>query len=584
MIIGTALLSISLVFSPVQSQVAEAAGVQVAVGAGQSGEAVGAVPVAVTPRAHTVPVSEAGTLNQPDTEYVLQGNIVADDTAFRITASRVTLNLNGFEIVYGQSTSQRSHGVAVTGHNLEDVRIVNGRITQGAAGTADDRSKTGWAPVSFPNGVNGLEIAGLTVVYRTPDTNGIDVPWGKNGEIHHNTVEDQGTTVINRHQALGAIKANRAPGMRIHHNLIQRTRQGGIDIGNDTEVFENHIVIDSHSTNSIGIGAYKVSGFAIYHNTIHGSGEHPIGIGIVAGASDGEVFGNKVEVQNTRLGTEYGASGAACFRTTWGTTNVEVFDNHFTVHAQADLLGPGQDSWGRGIWAAIKKGQKMVFRNNTIVALNNDGRGKAAGIAVVGFNESPDLVFQENLVVSNWGNVLLGDDYGDAQGYPQFVRNVFQRQDQHPDYRTIISDYRGYGSTGLFVENAFENGASPELVELMFDSGKTKDVRFGWQVALHVTSVGAPVPGASVRVTDNAGREVFRGQTAADGTLSANLPAYALTNAKSHPQADRITPAYLGSHGNRIDLNPFTIEVSAGGARWQETLEISESRILEVAL
>jgi hypothetical protein len=536
-------------------------------------------------RAKRVMVSAPGELTDPDTEYVLAQDISAPGTAFTIKASNVTLDLNGRTITYGNgSASGPAYGVNVQ-HNLRDVAIVNGKIRQGSAASETNTAHVGWHGVYFASDVPGFKVAGLSIEYRTPETSAIHAAWGKDGEIHNNDLNDTGSFIINRHQLVSVIKNNRGSGVRIHHNRIVRARQGGIDIGHSSETSHNEIVVHSQSTNSYGVSAYGIDGFTIHSNTVRGTGEHPIGIGMVSKTLNGKVYGNRIEVQNTEGSTEYGATGSAGLRMTWGTDKVEVWNNHVTVKAQANLIGAGLDSWGRGLWVGLPDPKaNVLFRNNTIIAKNNDGRAKAAGIAVVCANESPGLVFRDNVVVSNWGNVVLADDYGKGDGYAQFFGNVFRQEDGHENYRTIKSDYSGYISTGVFINNRYEGGASPDSMDGQFGSSELKDIAFGWEYGLNVKSGGRGVSGASVKIFDNTGTEIFSGSTDESGRIDAVLIEYWATNNDQSPAPEALTKDAFGTYGNRLDKNPYRVRVTSGGATKEQSVTIKGNINAEVEL
>lgn len=537
-------------------------------------------------RSKTVMISAPGALTQADTEYVLTQDIIAAGTAFTIKASNVTLNLNGRTVRFAEAGGAGPfYGVTIQQYNLSNVAVVNGTIRQGAGASATNTSRLAWHPIYFSVDVLGFELAGLKVEYRTPETSGLYAMWGKQGTVRHCDFNDTGSTIINRHQSLATVKLSRAPGMKIHHNRVVRARQGGIDIGNGAVVYENSITLDSHSTNSVAIGAYEVDGFTIYNNTIYGRGEHPTGIGMVSKSKNGKVYNNLIDVQNTRGGVEYGATGSAGMRMTWGTDNVEVWNNHITVSAQANLIGPGLDSWGRGLWVGLPDpAAKATFRNNTIIARNNDGRAKAAAIAVVCLNQSPGLVFRNNLVISNWANVVLADNYGHANGHARFIGNTFRKEDAYGTYKTIKSDYRDYVSTGVFINNTYENGASAVSVEGQFSSTQVKEMAFGWNYTLSVTNGAAAAAGATVQILDNAGAQVFSGTADASGKVVAQLTEYLATNKSSYPVAGKLTRDVFGVYGNKIVKNPYTVKVQAGSKSSSRTFQITGNTQMAIAL
>ncbi len=537
-------------------------------------------------RTNRVMISAPGELTQADTVYILAQDIFAPGTAFTVKAANVTLDLNGRTITYANGgASERAYGVSVD-RGLRDVAIVNGSIRQGGGAQENNPDQAGWHPVHFVSDTPGFKVAGLNIEYRTPETSAIHAQWGKQGEIHHNDLNDTGSFIINRHQLVSVIKNNRGSGTRIHHNRIVRARQGGIDIGNASETSHNEIVVESRSTNSYGISSYGIDGFTISNNMIKGSGEHPIGIGMVSKSRNGKVHGNRIEVQNTEGSAEYGATGSAGMRMTWGTDQVEVWNNHVTVRAQANLVGPGLDSWGRGLWVGLPDPQaKVLFRNNTIIAKNNDGRAKAAGIAVVCGNESPGLVFRDNLVVSNWGHVVLADDYGKGDGYPQFFGNTFRKEDDHENYRTVKSDYRGYVATGVFIGNRYEGGSSRDSIEGEFESRELKDIAFGWEYGLTVKSGGRTLPGASVKIYDNTGAEIFSGMTDESGRIDAVLIEYWATNNSDNPgPPEALRRDVFGAYGNRIDKNPYRVRISSAGVTKEQPVTATGNINAEVEL
>ncbi|MFO0754797.1 MAG: carboxypeptidase-like regulatory domain-containing protein [Thermodesulfovibrionales bacterium] len=477
-------------------------------------------------RARVREITGPATLDQPDTEYVLQNDIATEGTAFTVAASDVTLNLNGYTVTYGTRDAEAAYGVLIEGEKRKNVALVNGRIVQGEG---ECRGKPGTGkncnPV-YAYETFGLEIGGIGISYRSADTHGIYLQWGRDARIHHSVVRDSGTEVKDRHQGIDALRAGRVVNAHVHHNVI-RTRQVGIRVGEEGEVHHNEVQIDSRVTNSVGLSMQSGS---LHHNKVYGYGVHPIGIWP---GRNGKVFSNYVEVQSTRKGDEYGDTGAACLRMTWGTGDgVEVMYNTFLLRASRDYQGTGFNSWGRALFVGLPRAeQKAEFHDNVIIALNDDGEAKAAAIAVVCDNASPSLVFRNNRVESNWANVLLADSYGAADGYPQFIGNTFVKRDDYSTYRTVRSQYSSRPSTGVFTGNTMVNGASLENADLEFSGKGKKEIRVGRRLAVEVQDAsGAPLRDARVVVKDSEGEPVFEGATDENGRVVADVVRYLLTN------------------------------------------------------
>lgn len=529
----------------------------------------GAVKVADYPqRKNVVRITAVATLSQADTEYILENDVVANSTAFSIAADNITLNLNGHTVVYDQKNGNSSaYGVLLTGWTRRDIAVVNGTIIQGEGNTPGklvNEYGMGSNPVCGMS-VERFIVAGLSIKYQSRDTSGI-YAMGSGIQIYHNTIEDRGSEITNRHQGTATIEGRASAGMLVHHNMIVRSRHIGIRSGKDSQIYNNDITIDSWNTNSVGIagdaGARHSNGGSarIHHNRIMGRGIHPIGIWP---GSDCEVYDNYVDVQNTRSGSEYGDTGSACFRILWAT-NVRAYNNHFYLHAEENYNNTGVKSWGRAIWIGLPdKSLKVTIENNTIVALNSDGKAKAAAIGVVYRNESPDLIFRRNTVISNWSNVLLADTYGHADGFARFIDNRFIRSGNHAGYRTIRSQYASRPSTGVFINNEFENGASPESIDIEFYGEALKELAFGWHLNVAITDAGKALAAAQIRIVDKAGVTVYEGVSDQQGKVAVELVSYLRTNQAGMKVAKNGVDK-RNEKGIRVDKTPHTIYVTSG--------------------
>lgn len=528
----------------------------------------GVKPVKYPKRQHCIDITAPGELTLSDAEYILRNDIIAEGTAFTVKASHITLNLNGYTVKYmNEGAEGEAYGVYLPGYHRKDIAIVNGKIIQGEGKCCGNQHGIGCNPI-YDYDAPDIEVGGLEIVYKTPDTSGIALHWVSGANIHHNTIIDLGSKVTNRHQGNAVIEGCRGHGcsnQKIHHNLIKGARQNGIRTGIDSEVNNNEVYIDSSVTNSTGIAVHSGS---IHHNKIIGRGVHPIGIWP---GNDIQVYNNYVEVQSTRKGEEYGSTGAACLRMTWGNDNVEVINNTFILHAEENYKGTGVRSWGRCVWVGLPKPeQKAVFHDNLIVANNKNGKAKAAAIAIVCHNESPNLVFRNNRVISNWCNVLLADNYGYAGGYARFIDNTFVREDNFPTYRTIRSQYSPRPSTGVFIDNKFENGASIENIDLEFKGTGKKEIAVGWHLDIKVADrSGHPVSNANVIIKDISGTVVFEGVTDEKGYLRADVVEYLLTN-----QDEK----------GKIMKTPHTVIISKDGRNVVRTIEMAGNADIRIVL
>ena len=466
-------------------------------------------------------------LDRKGATYVLTKDLTMPLGGIRISAAGVTLDMDGHTLVYNDQPadrpgdwSQRAYcdaghdfGINVTVRGA--VRVLNGVIRQGRGQTPGTSVGIGCNPLYARSG--SVELAGMEIVWSGRDISGVFLHWAAGSHVHHCVMEDTGRGITNRHQAISTIDGN-AYG-RYDHNLVKRTRQQGL-VGAATAT-HNEIYVDSCATNAFGItgSARSPKPVEVAHNRILGIGQHPVGIGMFKAYKPGTaVHHNLVEVKCTRSGPEYGYTGSACFRTTWGGDNLDVHDNTFIAHA--DVYG-GKAAKTRAVWVGLPKftpkgaaapiaDARGIFRSNYIAALGRKG-AKAGGICVVCLNDSPNLIFLQNTVVSTWGNVLLGDGYGHAGGYAKFVGNTFRRVGKQTDYHTIRHEHASQPGTGVFLGNTYEDGATAESVRLQ--KGGRIVIQDVLEIQIRDTR-GKPVAGARATVRDRSGTVLFTGVSA----------------------------------------------------------------------
>lgn len=520
-------------------------------------------------------------ITEPNTEYILDGNISAEGSAILIRASRVVLNLNGYTITYNQTVP--GEGVYLDAWNLSDIAITNGAIIQGDAMSEGDQYGTGNNPVRAIS-VTRMQIAKIYARYGGRDVSGFKL-FASSSIIEENILDDRWYlgTLKNRHQGIDAIVC--ATGTYETHNIIRyntiiNARQRGIWARGYDQIYGNDITIRSSATNSYGIFGYAAKFVQVFNNTITGRGEHPIGIGFVSGGTDGiDIYNNTIDVKTTRIGEEYGGSPACfdpatpCgnyavgFRTTWGGNNIRFHDNTVTVHTDSAYLGDYTPTGvpvlvngkGRGLMVAINAGESSSFSNNTISALDKDGTGKAFGIACTGNNEG-SLLFSGNTVTSNILNVALSDEYGYCAAHPLFYRNTLVKADNYAAYKTVAAELNGYFiGTGRFVSNSYSGGASQANIALNPAGGQLKSVYFGRELEATLLSVPTLTPFVGMPLTLVNGGVPFDSSSTTDAAGRAKLVVY---DYELH-DANNTSAVTLTRY-----LQPHTIQAVIGGATY----------------
>lgn len=422
----------------------------------------GRIDVPLTERANEVTISSSSTfpyyITQSDTEYILTEDIVTEGDAIIIEASNITLNLNGNTISYGTAGSCQGN---VYGN--------------------------GCNPINFYYTPMSSELAGLEIIYHSPDTDGVYAYYGRNMNVHHNTFEDQGMVVSNRHQGISVFHAPAGNFNKVHHNLITSARQGAIRAGlEQIEIYNNEIFVNSYHTNSVAItaggGGNTESRTAIYNNKIIARGYLPIGIWP---DDHTDIYNNFVYAERTRgqtqPGNEYANPHGACYRQTWGDNDIKATCNHFELKGGRLVPGTTYYSRGKAVWIGLtEQDQTEVLENNFIRGTNDDGVSRAQAIGIV-YNFPSNLIFRDNVISSNFSNVTLADDYGQADGFPQFIGNHFVKEGDNENYATVKSEYSSRPSTGTFLDSTFAGGASfgPENIDLELCGSGLKEIHIG---------------------------------------------------------------------------------------------------------
>jgi hypothetical protein len=529
-------------------------------------------------RRRRVTISGPTVMDTSHTTYVLDRDITAPGTAFVVRASHVTLDLNGHTVVYNDK--EPGEGVFLEEWWLSDVHVVNGVIRQGAANDSGDVHGRRNNPV-YARSARGIVFAGLHLQWSGRDLAGMYIRGSHGVHIHHCTLEDKGHWVSNRHQTIDAINVN-GDGIEIDHVLMKGVRQVGV-FTYKADVHHNEIHLDSRASNSSGI---RVKHGRIAYNKVLGRGENPIGFwpgpGTVA-------HSNYIDVQSTRRSKEYGSRspGAAGMRIAWGKSDgIEVHSNTFLVRAEKDGIAEGLDSWGRGVFIGVPKANQTArFHHNVIVAVNQGRGAKAAAVGIVANNDSDGVVFEHNIIASNWGCLLLGDDYGYSKGFPVFKRNRIIRIGDNEGFHTIRSGYRNYASTALLAENSFENGAEPMDVDFELPSRQRKELRYARLVDVRVLSgSGQPLQGARLTVTLENGTPVAQARSDAQGRAELPLVQKRLLD---DLEDDSMVARVLGMVGKGLTVHQVEtlhLVVRAGDRKKDLTLSPDHSGNLEVTL
>jgi hypothetical protein len=227
-------------------------------------------------------------LYQNGATYVLTEDITASGTAIIVQGGKITLDLNGHTVVYGNNTSSQVFGVQI---NSEDsCKVVNGRIVQGER--SGDYSN---AIRSFKSSNFGVEICGISTDVHLDNAQPM-VFRHDQLEVHHNDIYSRVINLESRHWPGNVMLRIDAAGKNVylHDNLLTEGCHRAILIGSGTlsNVEINHNDIRHHQQYVNGYAIAPGSGAKVHHNKITSTGR-----GVHLTGQSTEFYNNYIDIQ-----------------------------------------------------------------------------------------------------------------------------------------------------------------------------------------------------------------------------------------------------------------------------------------------
>ena len=483
-------------------------------------------------------LSGPGTLNKNGEYYRLTQDISASGTVFTISASNVTLDLNGHTITY--NTSSRGAGIVV---NSSNNTVKNGWILQGSG-------RSGASP--------GIEMTGSghRVEYMAIKVNGIITgsdqyaagieTYASRSEIHHVYVEDHGETQNISYSPRGIFCDHRTTaGFDIHDNILVKCHQGigfdfvGLSTANpEKSLIYNNFIQHERSPGTkapYAIHLAKTRNVDIYNNQIISDNGRGImcdgyGQGVERGTDYITVYDNRIDLQYTVIASEgqyvennvFGiydrySSGNNTFR-----NNVIIVDNltggaTACVYVGSDGIDPRMynlvfegntmvvwdsgedvsavryavadevsvinnsyiaDPFSMGNWAYHHDGgiRDLTESGNTEITTTGYTPAKPTGIAITRFFDSYFLIWDDNL------------EKGESQTYEYYVYRDGQKLDISRRGGTFFVDIDVSGSHTYSISAV--NLAGVEGVRS--NTVSTNDAKSGWAGVPRVKQINTP--------------------------------------------------------------------------------------------
>jgi len=510
-------------------------------------------------------------LTQADTTYVLTADITAEGTAIRVPneadAADVTLDLNGHTVVYNNGdVPEEDIQRGIKSFRNNRLTIVNGTVKQGN-GTKSEEHRPVYVLSS-----GGLEIAGVTADYHTPQTDGIRLRYcGGDVKIHHNVFLDRGTEVTNRDTMVKALRVEGSlEGLHPHHNLVKRTRQTGIDGGFPNE--HNEVYVDSWPVNSFALQLKSNS--QARHNRLFGTGVNPFGTGW--SPENQVVKDNLVQFQgiDTRGNRKYEGWGEqdalGGFRVTSYNSNTDPIKNN--QHENNLVLinaRDGSQARGTGFWSDPVVSNVRLTDSTIKVEAEDEETPRIGCVATQGDKKEDNnpVVYADSELLSNLAPIRFGDGYGQGWNH-HFKRCTLRRTGDDDRFHTFVFD-GGYDSKDhVILDCEFGEGTSWDDVWWK-ETGTGSEYTVKWTLTLQTQ------PNADVEITDTTDETVFTGTADSDGNLDVPLTQGILSRAD-----DSSLPT---TETDITTKTPHTVTVSTDDGEQTETVEMTDQRTLDLS-
>lgn len=568
-------------------------------------------------------------LDRPNAVYVVTEDITADRTAFDIQADHITLDLGGHTIIHAnqlitdldQAKLEKSGvGIRRKGSNLKQtgLKILNGILKQGAAENNtdyypakkmvhpdDDRQKVlynnmnrGFSNIELSY-CGDVEIAGVTTEYRWYQTGGMRFEKAfKKYNIHHNVCLDKGTQMFSRHGIGGARSIgfwDSATGdmnhddneVQVHHNLIKRTRQNGINVAQ--KIFENEIYVDSWVVNSFAISPHQRRS-QVNNNQIFLTGYY--GCGILWATSDLNVDHNFIHMESINTMIERPKKGRRLIED-WGEQdvlagmrmtnydkggqlreNLTYTNNVIIGRCRGDVEMRGTEFYSD---YSIRN---LVFKDNIIQIIAEDTlTRKAACVDTQGaFNDRTKhlpLYYKNCTLISNLCNVRFGDEYGQGSNHQFSDCKIIKRGD-HPHYHTFEFDGHSSVFDHSLIDCEFLGGAKYNDVFWTY-TRSLSNYSIKWTLTLETN------PGANISIKDKSGREIYSEITNNTGKIFIPLLQSIFRPVEWSPQGKEVE-VIAKSRYQEETYSPYTITVEKSGKQKSKTIYMDKTSSLTIKL
>ncbi|NLF26213.1 MAG: hypothetical protein GX589_11235 [Deltaproteobacteria bacterium] len=495
-----------------------------------------------SPETHTIQLG----IRAARSALAKSGYVYIDD--IRIQRSRVFGVLAG-PASWGEDWRQRTYPDITRFGSAANLVLKNGTISQGRGG--GNRSHA-----VYEFGADKIEVTKLTTNVHGPNCHNFGAYYASGVRIHENTFYNNVNIITSRDRFDGTVISAGKDG-EVYNNTIVGGCQNGIVASRNSKIHHNTIRLRSRYTNGFAIQLYGDQGSEVHDNTILcGADEWSCrGIFVGGGARGTRILNNQIEVQELPLNQEYNGGQGGALSGAYGiqvenANDIQISGNFVSAYARE--------------WTASAFRMNAELDNRNIHVHDNTFRGIKMGRGAFGSND-------QNLLTANSVKISSGVDSPTAQ--LRFERNTlvtnsrwiactnisnldlkdstFQISGELLDpFQPLTAVRYSSGSLNAVVDLRFidvrfaDSAARSAFMEASiykkyyvdFGIDPYSSFRLSWTLTLKVVNrEGQPLMGATVRVVDSYGQEVFLGAADAAGEVTAVIDQFRNVGGKRTP-------------------------------------------------
>ena len=496
------------------------------------------------------------TCSTPGETYVLTKSLSTPGTAIVISANDVILNLNGHAITFG--TNNGTYNGIETTWNRKNIEIFGGRIIHGG--------------FNNPPGCNGIFIQEVNENIRIHDVNivvksradakkssfGISMLRAKNPKVYNCVVDNQASEVINRH-SVPAVGINvhldaTSASCEVYGNDV-KTAHWGIRVGGagrtygplSNKVYNNNVTVDQVAVNAYGLLLGGMRQLEAYNNNINGMTTRG-GRGIAFSHIENfDIHHNTVNTREARTAESFQTIG---IRSRWGVRYGKIRDNIVNVFA-GQTAGYG-NALGIYVTASVYsdnpiKDIGVEISNNAIKAITYDVNKTACALHFALVDKDSQFLIKDNTISTNRVGINFSASWNlslNCEDLKLYRTKIIKLAENSSKFQTYeVTGRQGQVKDVSLVDTMYENGASEDNISFNHELSFGELTHVSTTKFLVKDAPGISVPGATVKLTNRLGEQVFYGKTNGNGEYISEVPY------KKYSRS-----------GGKTDFNPFSVE------------------------